>query len=222
MSISSPDTPPKNGRLAWRRPLLFVAMVGAAVIGPFLFFGEAFANELMVSAGLTRVAFVTLAVMLLAADAVLPVPSSLVIVVVATKLGVIVGTCVGWVGLTAGVFFAALTGRYAGAPVASAMIPQDQLDRLKRATQTHAAGMLACLRSVPVLAEASVVIAAAMGISPRAIFTATLGPNLLISFVYAITAQEGPGTFLVVFVLTAAVSYLAWRRVARRADSRRG
>ncbi|HYD82632.1 MAG TPA: hypothetical protein VEA63_01240, partial [Opitutus sp.] len=64
---------------------------------------------------------------------------------------------------------------------------------------------------VPVLAETSVMIAAGVGVPIRRIFWATLAPNIAISAIYSLAANDSFATASWVFLATVAVSYLAWR-----------
>jgi hypothetical protein len=67
------------------------------------------------------------------------------------------------------------------------------------------------MRSVPVLAETSVMIAAAAGVSITRIFWVTVLPNLVISVIYAVAADDSFLTASLAFLATIAVSYLSWK-----------
>jgi len=69
---------------------------------------------------------------------------------------------------------------------------------------------LACWRSVPVLAEASVMLAAATGVPISRIFRVTLLPNLAISTVYALAADDSFATACVAFLAVFAFSMALW------------
>ena len=76
--------------------------------------------------------------------------------------------------------------------------------------QRNLALTLACWRSVPVLAETSVILAAAAGIPIRRIFLATLLPNFIISVIYSIAADDSLGTAALAFLLILVLSLGLW------------
>ena len=70
---------------------------------------------------------------------------------------------------------------------------------------------LACFRSVPVLAETSVIVAAAMGIPTLRIFRATVLPNFVVATIYSVAADDSFATAVLAFLLTMVLSYVVWR-----------
>jgi 3-dehydroquinate synthase len=138
------------------------------------------------------------------------------VVFLAQQAGVAVGILGGVVGLIAGVPVAIWVGRTAVGRVAPWFIPEAELARLRDGMQRHAVLTLACMRSVPVLAETSVMIAAAVGVPARRIFFATLLPNLAIAVVYALAGNDSLLTALIAFLATVTLSYGAWRFLESR------
>ena len=63
---------------------------------------------------------------------------------------------------------------------------------------------------MPVLAETSVILAAATGIPIRRIFVVTLLPNFLISVIYSVAADDSLGTAALAFFLILALSLGLW------------
>ena len=108
---------------------------------------------------------------------------------------------------------AAWLGRVAVGRVAPKFFPDAELARLRDSLQRRLGLTLACLRSVPVLAEASVIIAAAMGIPVRRIVLVTLIPNFLVALVYSLAADDSFATAVITFLATMVVSYAVWRLV---------
>jgi 3-dehydroquinate synthase len=156
-----------------------------------------------------------IAIMMLAADSVAPVPATLVIMYLAAKGGVVAGILGGTLGLSAGVLAAAWFGRTAVGRIAPKFFPEAELTKLREALQRRLALTLACLRSVPVLAETSVILAAATGVPVKKIFLATLGPNLVVAVIYSVSADDSATTAAITFIGTIAASWVLWRWLGR-------
>ncbi|HRP04245.1 MAG TPA: hypothetical protein PLV87_04985 [Opitutaceae bacterium] len=189
---------------------LFVLLVMALVIAPFVIWGEDFVIPLL-NAQEHRIEWlVVIAIVLLAADSVAPVPATLVIMLLAAKAGTLAGVIGGTIGLTAGVLAAAWFGRVAVGRIAPRFFPDEELARLREALQTRLALTLACLRSVPVLAETSVIVAAAMGIPLKRIVLLTLLPNLAVALIYSVSADDSFRTAVIAFLGTMVASGVLW------------
>lgn len=193
------------------RLVVFVLLVSVVVSLPFIILGETFLMPLLEGLRHQTVWLVLLAIALLGADAVLPVPSAWVIIFLAQQAGVAAGIIGGTLGLSLGVWVAAWIGRSAVGRAAPKFFPEAELLRLRESIRQHTTITLACMRSVPVLAETSVMIAAAAGVSRRRIFWATVLPNLAISLIYAVAADDSLLTASLAFFGTIAVSYLSWK-----------
>lgn len=198
------------------KTVLFVLFVMALVCAPFLVFGEDFVLPLLQSRERQTGALILIAIVLLAADSVAPVPATLVIMYLAAKAGWVAGIVGGTVGLAIGVLAAGWVGRAAVGRLAPKFIPDAELARLRDSLQGRLALTLACLRSVPVLAETSIIVAAAMGVPLRKIFWATLLPNFIVSVIYSVAADDSFQTAAVTFVATMLLSYGVWRVFGRR------
>ena len=184
---------------------------------PFAIWGEEFVLPLLKSREQQAGALTVIAVVLLAADSVAPIPATLVIMYLAAKAGWLAGIVGGTVGMSAGVLAAAWIGRTAVGRIAPKFFPEAELARLRASLQSRLWITLACLRSVPVLAETSVIAAAAMGIPIGRIFRATLLPNLIVATIYSVSADDSFATAAITFGATMVVSYLAWRIFGARA-----
>jgi uncharacterized membrane protein YdjX (TVP38/TMEM64 family) len=198
------------------RVTLFILFVMTLVCLPFAIWGEEFVWPLLKSREQQTGALVGIAIILLAADSVAPIPSSLVILFLAAKAGWLAGLVGGAVGMSAGVLVAAWLGRFAVGRLAPKFIPDAELARLRDALQKRLWLTLACLRSVPVLAETSVIAAAAMGVPVMRIFTATLLPNFVVAAIYSFAADDSWQTALVTFLATMIASYALWRIAGRK------
>jgi uncharacterized membrane protein YdjX (TVP38/TMEM64 family) len=198
------------------RTALFVAFVVALVCLPFAIFGEEFVLPLLQTRAQQAGALTVLSILLLAADSVAPVPATLVIMYLAAKAGWLAGIIGGTLGMSAGVLAAAWLGRFAVGRLAPKFFPDTELARLRESLQSRLTLTLACLRSVPVLAETSIIVAAAMGIPTTRIFWVTVLPNLIVSTIYSVAADDSFVTAALTFLLTLAVSYAVWRWAPRR------
>ncbi len=198
------------------KAVLFALAVMALVCGPFVIWGEEFVLPFLQSREKQTAALVLISIVLLAADSVAPVPASLVIMFLAAKAGPVAGVIGGTVGMSLGVLAAAWIGRAAVGRVAPKFFPEAELARLRGNLQKRLALTLACWRSVPVLAETSVILAAAAGVPVRRIFRATLLPNFVIAVIYSVAADESFATACIAFGATIAASWLLWWFVARR------
>ena len=178
---------------------------------PFALFGEDFVLPLLESRQEQVGALTVMAILLLACDSVAPVPVTLVIMYLAAKAGWIAGIVGGTVGLSIGVLAAAWVGRAAVGRLAPKFLPDAELARLRESLQKRLVVTLACLRSVPVLAETSVIVAAATGVPLKRLFIVTLLPNFIISTIYSVAADDSLVTAIVTFIATMMLSYLVWR-----------
>jgi uncharacterized membrane protein YdjX (TVP38/TMEM64 family) len=190
--------------------VLLIFAIVALVSAPFVIWGDAYVHPLLESYVDRSTLLVGIAILLLAADSVAPVPATLVIMFLAAKSGQLAGIVGGTVGMSAGVLTAAWLGRTAVGRLAPKFFPDAELARMRSGLQRNLALTLACWRSVPVLAETSVILAAAAGIPIRRIFWVTLLPNLIISVIYSVAADDSATTAALAFFLILALSLGMW------------
>lgn len=167
---------------------LLVGAVLAVVLLPFLLFGErmeAWTADLL-RTGAERPAVVALGiVLLLAGDLFLPVPSSLVGTAAGYFLGFVGGTLTSLAGMTAGALLAYALGKGSGRTVARRFVGRGEVERLERLRERFGDWAIVVARPLPVLAEASAVLAG-MGRMPlRRFLLLTTLSNLGISAAYA-------------------------------------
>jgi len=191
--------------------VLFVLFVMTLVCLPFALFGEEFVLPLLESRAQQVGALTVVAILLLACDSVAPVPATLVIMYLAAKAGWVAGIVGGTIGMCAGVLAAAWLGRTAVGRLAPKFFPDAELARLRESMQSRLTLTLACLRSVPVLAETSIIVAAATGVPVRRIFVVTVLPNFIVATIYSVAADDSVITAVVTFLATMVVSYAVWR-----------
>lgn len=206
---------PRPSRFALKvTGLVMLAVVVVSI--PFMIWGEDYVQPLMESQANRKALLVLLAIGLLAADSVAPVPATLVIMFLAAKAGWVAGIVGGTLGMCAGVLAAAWVGRTAVGRVAPKFFPEDELNRLRNGLQGNLALTLACWRSVPVIAETSVILAAAAGVPIGRIFRVTILPNFVICVVYSLAADDSFSTACLAFAAVVAGSFLLWRLFAKR------
>jgi len=202
------DRPARHYRL---KLALFILALVAVISVPFVVWGDAYALPLLEAQAHRHGLLVALAIALLAADSVAPVPATLVIMFLAAKAGWLAGILGGTLGMSAGVLTAAWYGHAAVGRIAPRFLPEGELARLRDGLQRNLGLTLACWRSLPVLAETSVILAAAAGIPVRRIVGVTLLPNFAISAIYSLAADDSFTTAALAFLAVAALSLLSWR-----------
>lgn len=192
------------------KAVLFVLFVMTLVVLPFAIFGEEFVLPLIESRREQAGALTLIAILLLACDSVAPVPSTLVIMYLAAKVGWVAGIVGGTLGMMAGVLAAGWVGRFAVGRIAPKFLPDAEVARLRDLLQRRLLLTLACLRSVPVLAETSVIFAAALGVPVARIFRLTVLPNLAVATIYSVAADDSWSTAVITFIATMILAYLGW------------
>jgi uncharacterized membrane protein YdjX (TVP38/TMEM64 family) len=210
---------PVSASLRWG---VFVVLLLGFIAVPFVLLeghmDELVQHTLQSSASL---AWITLAVVaFLLVDIVLPVPSSFVLSTTGYLLGLGVGSAVCFVGLSCASLAGYALGRYAGGPLTQRIVGRAQLDRFAELSRRHGDLLLVAFRAMPVLAEATTILA---GISrlplPRFMMVVSVG-NLVVALVYAwigaVSASQSSFLFASVASIVLPV-IIVWslRRVAR-------
>jgi membrane protein DedA with SNARE-associated domain len=196
-----------GGMSPWLRWGVLAAALFASVIIPFLIWGDALEHwvstiewtsldPIFVGAG---------GALLLAADIVLPIPSSIVGTLLGTILGAWGGTIAGTLGLTTGCVVGYAIG-FAGNSATCHFVGVHEVQRASAWLERYGIAALVVCRAVPVLAEASIVTAGALRMPPGPVFAATGLANLGISFVYATIGATVADTwsFVLAFLLAMA------------------
>ena len=173
---------PSAGRPSRKRTFLGIALLFAVVIVPFLWLGAWFDSYTIAAMSNRDTAGFAVGVfVLLAADIILPIPSSVVATAAGSMLGPWLGSIVSAAGLSFGAVAMFAVMRTAGAPLARRLIGDDDHDRLVALASAHGPWIVALLRPVPVLSEASVIALGAV----RAPWLASIVSILLSSTVTA-------------------------------------
>lgn len=195
------------------RLTLMPLVVFAAILVPFFVLGDqlqAAAEAFLAGAGDMAVALA--AIGLLAGDVLLPVPSSLVSLAAAGALGLWLGAGTIWVGMTLGCAIGWATGR-------GVLAPLDRAVAVAATTpQTWGLWALILCRPIPVLAEMSVLVAAARGMPLGVLMLACGVANLPVALAYgyfgAAYLGEVPMGYLLAAVGVVCLAGLALRRRA--------
>ena len=187
-----------------------VVVIVALVSVPFVVWGDAYVLPLLESHADRGVLLAILSVLLLTADSVAPIPSTLVLIFLSVHAGPVIGVIAGTVGLTGSVLLAGWFGRSALGRIAPRFVPDAELLRMREGLEHNLPLTLACWRGVPVLAETSVMLAAAAGVPLARILRVTLLPNFIIAVVYSFAADDSLLTASVAFFAILLLSLGAW------------
>jgi uncharacterized membrane protein YdjX (TVP38/TMEM64 family) len=168
--------------------MLPVVLVVAVPIVPFLFFGAALEERLQAWRSDPPSQFVVglAAVGLLASDIFLPVPSSLICTLAGWQLGTLWGTLTCWTGMNLGAIAGFALAKRWGRPFAAWFSSPEQLEKTARIAARFGPVLLALVRGVPVLAEASVLWMGLHGLSWRAYLPPVLLSNLALALAFCL------------------------------------
>lgn len=209
---------------AWLRWAALSGLLLAAIIIPFLLFEEqltGWTGETLRALAARPWLGAGLVVALLAGDAVLPVPSSILSAFAGGIFGWRLGWLVIWTGMTLGCVVSYGLGARAGRGVGLRIVGLSELERARRLFTDVGPAALVVTRAVPVLGEAATLVAGAARM-PFALFMLSTGAaNAVVAAAYAGVgaAAMSSGSFLLTFlglVSLPALAWGAWRLMARR------
>lgn len=188
--------------LAWTA---LTALLLAVILVPFILFGapmDAWAASTVQTPGIRTASIFVLVVALLAADVLLPVPSSILSTLAGAVLGVPLGAAASFAGMTLGCAVGYWLGRDAGRAAAAKLVGHRELRRLDGLAARHGDWTIALCRAVPVLAEGSVIMAGVAGMPLRRVLVIGALSNLGISLAYATVGATSASvnSFLLAFV----------------------
>jgi uncharacterized membrane protein YdjX (TVP38/TMEM64 family) len=189
---------------------LAAAVLLAAILLPFAFYGEAI--DLWARGfieGARGKPFISAAVLggLLASDILLPVPSSVVSTACGLLLGFLPGLMVSFAGMTIGSFAGYAIGRWGGRRLLDRLVGEKDVTRFDSWSSRFGDWAVVACRPVPVLAEASVVIAGAVRMPAGRYAVMVSLSNLAVSAVYAAAGAWSArlNSFLIAFALSIAL-----------------
>jgi uncharacterized membrane protein YdjX (TVP38/TMEM64 family) len=141
----------------------------------------------------------------LAADILLPVPSSLVATLGGASLGLAAGTACGWLGLTIGSLAGWWLGRTAGRRGVASLDDREQAV-LNARQRTLGPLLVVVSRPLPILAEAVALMAGAAGMPWQTFLAAAAPANLAIAFAWSLAGTLGQAADSLQWVALAAVA----------------
>lgn len=212
--------------LAW---LLICATVLAAIVAPFVLTGEwvaSFADGVVARSG-ARWVVATLLGGLLAADVLLPVPSSFVATAAGASLGFWGGAITSFAGTTLGALIGYGIGVSVGAAGLRRLLDEVELDRARRIAARAGPAAIVLCRAIPVLAEATTLLAGASRMPFAPFAAAVCLANAGVSAAYAAVGAYAVGAdaFLLAFlgaIAVPAATATALRGGGLRGERRRG
>lgn len=195
-------SPAGRGR-SMRGWLWIAALLLAAILVPFALWDEAITSwSRAVVAGDGAGAWIASVIGgLLAVDVLLPVPSSILSTAAGYRFGFLAGAVVSWGGMTVGCALAYAVGSGLGHGPSERLVGAEAMTRAREAMRRNAVWVLAVLRPVPVLAEASVLMAGISRMPLRPFVVVTTLANLGVSIAYAWVGSRSAevGSFLLAF-----------------------
>jgi uncharacterized membrane protein YdjX (TVP38/TMEM64 family) len=133
-----------------------------------------------------RAALSIIVIVLLAMDVLLPIPSSFVAAGAVALLGPWQGAATIALGMTVATWLGYGIGRFGGEPLARRVAGPAELERAARMMSRYGSGVLLVCRGVPVLAEASTLIAGATRLRARHFALVTGLGNFGLAAAYAV------------------------------------
>ena len=157
------------------------------ILLPFVLFDQSIQNavERLVAAGRTQAWPAFVLALLLVTDVLLPVPSSLTATATGMLYGLAFGTLVNWVGMQSGAMLGYGLGRFAVRGAVKRFIGQAALENAAKSHQRWGSYSLIITRSIPVLAEGSVVFAGLVRMPVLRFALWTGVSNAAIAMIYA-------------------------------------
>ena len=197
----------------WRPWAIVLALLLIAILAPFLLLEQRIHTwaERLTSPHLSTEAIAAAVISLLALDIFLPVPSSIVSTAAGAALGLLPGLAASLAGMTLGSLLGYGCGRRYGLPLVRRVVRDRDLEHVLIRFRRSAGWALAAMRPVPVLAEASALVAGVAGVPLPAYIGITTLANTGISLVYcAIGASVlQSGSFLLAFAASLLLPGLA-------------
>ncbi|MGI9455170.1 MAG: TVP38/TMEM64 family protein [Aeoliella sp.] len=132
----------------------------------------------------------TALVLLLASDILLPVPSGPLITIAGSQLGVVLTAAAAWLGLMLGGVVAFTLAKCWGRPLAERFAAASELASLRKIADQHDVWLLLVTRPLPVLAEATVLLAGVLDTRwRRLLWTLGIG-NAVVAVAFAVLGQQ--------------------------------
>lgn len=181
----------------------------AALVVPFAFWGEdieKLAPEIAMSQEASAAVFLSV-VALLASDIALPIPTSIVAYFSGQLLGFLIGATANLAGLTLGCIIGYVLGRSFGRPISERLIGKEDQEKLDMHFAKWGRYSVAVLRGMPVLAEASILLAGVSRVGFAKSMLLAAPANVCLSVLFALAGSEGVGTLSGITIFLAAIIF---------------
>jgi uncharacterized membrane protein YdjX (TVP38/TMEM64 family) len=211
--MANPASPASRLSPAARLALLAAALLTLILI-PFLLWGEDLerAAPLMLTTPDAKWLVAGIGVALLMGDLALPVPSSVVSVSLCLLLGPLLGAAAVAVGMLGGFLCGYLLGRLLPRAALRRWIGADLWDAVSRRAERSGPLWILVTRPVPVLAEATAIIAGSLGVPFRSALPAALLSSVGVACCYGAAALVGlsSGGFWLAFAMSLVLAGALW------------
>lgn len=176
-----------RGMKSAAKAALFLIVLFAIPIIPFLWLGESFEQSLLdaLRQPASKTTVWIWVVGLLAADMFLPVPSSAVVTYAGGVLGIGAGALASWIGLSAGAIGGFGLARLFGEPLARRFSESEDVVRMREFALRHGPIALILTRALPILSEACILMLGAGRLSWQRFLVPMLASNALLALTYA-------------------------------------
>jgi len=199
------------------RVRLWLGVLGpilAFILLPFAAFGagmDGWAITLIEHRGAASLTFAAVVILLLM-DVLLPIPSSIVSTMAGALLGAPAGALASWIGMSLGSVVGYIAGASAGRQVIQRASGSVSFDSVERDLERFGLGLVALGRAVPVLAEASTLLAGAARLPIRPFLLVSTAANFGVAVVYALVGAFAAdvGSFLLAVAGSVALPALGW------------
>jgi len=203
--------------------LILLLIIAALILIPFLIFSTQFdlwTADFLQRTEVKSLLTIVVIIALLAADVVLPVPSTILSTAAGYLFGFLSGTLISFVGMTLGI----LVGYQIGTSSRGAIPLLDEETKIWLSSyfDKYGIGTIAIARPIPVIAEASVIFAGMSKMKSAPFIIVSCLSNLGISIVYAGIGAYSMTTnsFLLAFLVSMAIPFIwAIVRLVRRPKS---
>lgn len=166
---------------------LFLVVILLIILIPFLIFNQSIENwtNYFLKSSPPKLLMGLVIGGLLSIDILVPVPSSIVSISGGYFLGFMAGTLISFAGMTVNCIVGYHLGAKLGNPVLKKLIGAAELSKLEKLQNNYGDWIIIISRAVPVLAEASILVAGIGSMSLNRFVLLILLSNLGISMVYA-------------------------------------
>lgn len=187
---------------------IFVVFILTLILTPFFLFGEQVENwtdDFLDTASKYSLWVALILGGLLATDILVPVPSSLVSTAAGFFLGFAGGLATSLIGMTISCVLGYWLGAHFGRPLTSRLVGKKELAQLETITNEYGRWAVVIARPIPVLAEASILVAGVSRMERFEFYSLCLLSNLGISAVYAAVGSVSASTSVFLLAFAGAV-----------------